>query len=102
MRRTLLLVLTGPLAIALACSDRSPTSPEKAAIGAVGNGVEVPTARADRGSRNTRVVSPRAEVLPPGVWGSDKASLMIRGARATVEIFSLALPPNGCFGSYGE
>jgi len=102
MRRTLLLVLTGPLAIALACSDRSPTSPEKAAIGAVGNGVEVPTARADRGSRNTRVVSPRREVLPPGVWGSDKASVKIKSGGATVEIFSLALPPSGCFGSYGD
>jgi hypothetical protein len=36
------------------------------------------------------------------VWGSDKASLMIKGASATVEIFSLALPPSGCFGSYGD
>jgi hypothetical protein len=27
---------------------------------------------------------------------------MIKGARATVEIFSLALPPSGCFGSYGD
>ena len=102
MRKTLLLVLTGPLAIVLACSDRSPTSPQKAAIAALGRGVDVPTARTDRGSRNTRVVSPRAGVLPPGVWGSEKASLMTKGASATVEIFSLALPPSGCFGSYGD
>lgn len=102
MRKTLHLVLTGLLAIALACSDRSPTSPENSAIGALGKGVEVPTGRAVRGSRSTRVVSPRGEVLPPSVWGSDKASVTIKGASATVEIFSLALPPNGCFGSYGD
>jgi len=26
----------------------------------------------------------------------------IKGGSATVEIFSLALPPSGCFGSYGD
>ena len=102
MHKTFLLVLTGPLAVVLACFDRSPTSPEKAGITALGKGVGVPAARTDRGSRSTRVVSPRGEVLAPSVWGSDKASLLVKGASATVEIFSLALPPRGCFGSYGD
>jgi hypothetical protein len=102
MHKTFLLVLTGPLAVVLACFDRSPTSPEKAAIAASWKRVEVPSVRTDRRSRNTRVVSPRAEVLTPGVWGSEKASVKIKGGSATVEIFALALPLGGCFGSYGD
>jgi hypothetical protein len=71
MRRTLCFALTGLLTVVLACSDRSPTSPEKAR-------------------------------LPPGMWGSDAASMTIKegGAGANVEILALALPP--CFGSYGD
>jgi hypothetical protein len=103
MRRALILVLTGPLAVLSACSDRSPTSPEKTASAESWKSVEVPTVGTDRQSRNPRVVAPRGnKVLPPGVWGSDKASVTIKGGSATVEIFSQAMPPSGCFGSYGD
>jgi hypothetical protein len=56
--------------------------------------------RADRRSRTPRVIPPRGDRrLPPGVWGSDQASMTIKegGAGATVEILA-----SGCFGSYGD
>jgi hypothetical protein len=102
MRKTLILVLTGSLVLLSACSDRSPTSPEKAGSPASSKSVEASAAGADLPSRNTRVVAPRGAKLSPGVWGSDKASVTIKGGSATVEIFAGAMAPNGCFGSYGD
>lgn len=40
--------------------------------------------------------------LPPGVWGSDQASVTIQDGSAAVKIFAQALPPPGCFGSFGD
>ena len=53
--------------------------------------------------RHVIVVPPRRDgSLPPGVWGSDKASLTIKEGGATLDILSLILPDGGCFGAYGE
>jgi len=71
-RKILRFALTGLLTVVLGCSDRSPTSPDK------------------------------GKALPPGVWGSDEASMAIETGSARVEIFAQAMPPNGCFGSYGD
>lgn len=65
--------------------------------------VGAPIIRSDRRARNPGVVPPRGDMpLPPGIWGSDQASVTIRGGSATVEIFSAGLPPGGCYGSYGD
>ncbi len=103
MRRKPHFLIGGVLTIALACTDRSPTSPEKAARATSAEDVGTPIIRSDRRARNLGVVPPRGVApLPPGTWGSEEASVTIRGGSATVEIFSLGLPPGGCFGSYGD
>jgi hypothetical protein len=102
MRRTLVLLLTVPLAVVSGCSDRSPTSPEKAASSAPWKSVEAPAVGTDPRARSARVVAPRGDKLSPGVWGSDKASVTVKGGSANVEILAGAMPPGGCFGSYGD
>jgi hypothetical protein len=91
------------LLVVLACSGRSPTAPPRGTDAVSSDTDEAPILRADRRARTPRVVDPRGDTsLPPGVWGSDAASVAIEAGGATVEIFALAIPPNGCFGSYGE
>ena len=91
MRRASFLFLTASIGIFLACSDRSPTSPEM-------TGIPV-ASRSVRPARHVVVVAPRFDgFVRPGVWGSEKASLTITASGATLEI----LASGGCFGSYGE
>jgi hypothetical protein len=99
-------LMIAALAVALACSDGSPTSPaaqEKAAAAASTEDVRASLIRPARGPRARAVVSARKDrFLPPGVWGSSQASLTIRESGATLKIFALAVPPDGCYGSYGD
>ena len=49
--------------------------------------------------RHVVVVAPRSNgFVPPGTWGSERASLTVTKEGATLEI----LASGGCFGSYGE
>lgn len=103
MRKSRFLLSLGPLAVALGCSDGSPTSPGNAARAATVESIQAPIVRADPRSRNGGVVSARGDQgLPPGTWGSEQASVTIKPGGTNVEIFALALPPSGCFGSYGD
>ena len=103
MRKSLSFALTGLWTVVLGCSDRSPTSPVKAASAAPPETVQAPIVRADRRPRNPRVVPPRGDKrLPPGVWGSNEASVTIQDGSAAVKIFAQALPPSGCYGSFGD
>ena len=103
LRKRLSFGLTALATIAFGCSDRSPTSPAKAASAARSEIVQAPIVRADPRPRNPRVLSPRGDKrLPPGVWGSDQASVTIQEGSATMKILAQALPGSGCFGSYGD
>ena len=102
MRKNLCFLITGALTVALACTDRSPTSPKEAAGVTSAEDAGSPIIRSDRRARNPGVVPPRRDMLPAGTWGSDQASVTIRGGSASVKVFSLGLPPGGCFGSYGD
>lgn len=98
MRRTLFAILSVSLGIPLACSDRSPTSPE---IGTPS--VEASSLKTAGRDRHVVVVAPRSNgFVQPGVWGSESASLTITQNAATLEILSSTLPAGGCFGAYGE
>ena len=99
MRRTLLFVLTALMGLALACSDRSPTSPETGTNMASSESAETAPLKTVGRSRHVVVVAPRSDgFVPPGTWGSEKASLSVTTTGATLEI----LASGGCFGSYGE
>jgi hypothetical protein len=103
MRGTLLVILTASLGIALACSDRSPTSPETGENTASSESAEASLPKAPGRARQVVVVLPRSNgFVQPGVWGSQNASLTIAKDGATLELLSLTLPNGGCFGSYGE
>jgi hypothetical protein len=103
MRRTLFFVLTASMGIPLACSDRSPTSPEIGTNMASSESAEDPALRTAGRVRHVVVVPPRpGKFVQPGVWGSEKASLTITKDSAILEILSLTLSTGGCFGSYGE
>ncbi|MEP6802413.1 MAG: hypothetical protein ABJC07_10775 [Acidobacteriota bacterium] len=103
MRNNFCFLITAALTAALACTDRSPTSPKEAAGVTSAEDAGSPIIRSDRRARNPGVVPPRGDMpLPAGTWGSDQASVTIRGGSATVKIFSAGLPPGGCFGSYGD
>ena len=92
MRQTFFFILTASMGVSLACSDRSPTSPE------MGTAVASSESAAGR-SRHVVVVLPRSDgFVQPGVWGSPEASLTITRDSATLEILS----SGGCFGTYGE
>ena len=99
MRRTLFLFLTASTGIFPACSDRSPTSPSTETNMAASESADFASpATAGRG-RRVVVVAPRSNgFVPPGTWGSEKASLTVTTTGATLEI----LASGGCFGSYGE
>jgi hypothetical protein len=98
MRRTLLFILSASLGIPLACSDRSPTSPEMGT-----ESVEAPSLKAAGRARHVVVVPPRSDgFVQPGVWGSENASLTIAKDGAKLDLLSLKLPTGGCFGTYGE
>jgi hypothetical protein len=99
MRRTLFLLLTAPIGISLACSDRSPTSPETATILVASESAGTPPLKTAGRTRHVIVVPPRSNgFVQPGIWGSEKASLTITKDGATLEI----LASGGCSGSYGE
>src|ERR1700693_5619419 len=99
MRRTLLLILTASMGIPLACSDRSPTSPEMGANTASSESAEAPPLKTAGRTGHVVVVPLRsARFVQPGVWGSEKANLTITKDNATLEILSFG----GCFGSYSE
>jgi hypothetical protein len=103
MRRTVFLILAASMGIPLACSDRSPTSPEMGANMASSESAEGPALRTAGRTRHVVVVAPRSDkFVQPGVWGSEKASLTITRDGATLEILSLTLSTGGCFGAYGE
>jgi hypothetical protein len=103
MRRTLPLILTALMGILLACSDRLPTSPETGTDMASPASAEAPPLKTAGRIRHVVVVPPRSDkFVQPGVWGSDKASLVITKDSATLEILSSTLSTGGCFGSYGE
>jgi hypothetical protein len=103
MRKTMILMLTASIAAALACSDRSPTSPMGATT-ASSESTEAPALKTAARPRNVIVVPARGDKpLPPGVWGSAEASLTIREGGATLEILSEPFSPTGaCFGRYGD
>jgi hypothetical protein len=101
IRRTAILMLAASVGGALACSDRSPTSPAMGATTVSSESTEAPALKAAGRSRNVVVVPPRGD-LPQGVWGSDEAILAIREGGANLEIFSLNFPTGGCFGRYGD
>ena len=103
MRRTLRLVLTALMGISIACSGRTPTSPEMETDMASSEPAEAPALSASGRTRHVVVVPPHSDrFVQPGVWGSESASLTITKAGATLEVLSLRLPAGGCFGSYGE
>jgi hypothetical protein len=103
MHRTLLLILTALAGVSLACSDRSPTSPDVEANTISAESAGTPALKTTGHTRHVVVVPPRPETfLQPGIWGSEKAGLTITKGSATLDILSLALPSGGCFGSYGE
>src|SRR6266498_1657664 len=99
MHRTLFLLLTATIGISLACSDRSPTSPQMSTILAASESAEAAPLKTAGRNRHVILVAPRSDAfVRPGVWGSEKASLTITASGATLEI----LASGGCFGSYGE
>jgi hypothetical protein len=103
MRWTRLFILSTSLGIALACSDRSPTSPETGSNTASSESAEASPLKASGRARQVVVVAPRSNgFVQPGVWGSENASLIVTKAGATLDLLSLTLPNGGCFGSYGE
>ena len=98
MRRTLLVILIASIG-APACSDRSPTSPEMGTNRSSSQSAGTAALETAERTRHVVVVLPRSDTfVQPGVWGSEKASLTITKAGATLEI----LASGGCFGSYGE
>ena len=103
MRKTTVLVLVALMAVAVACSDRSPTSPMLASA-ASSEASDASNPRPVARTRNVALVPARAEkFLPPGVWGSAEASLSIGPSSSTLEILSLPHSPTGaCFGKYGN
>jgi hypothetical protein len=103
MRGTLLLILTPLMGIPLACSDRSPTSPEMGTNRASSESAGASRLKAVDRTRHVVVVAPRSDgFVQPGAWGSENASLTITRDSATLEILSSTLPAGGCFGAYGE
>lgn len=103
MRWTLLLILTASMGIPLACSDRSPTSPEMGANITSSESAAGPALTTTGRVRHVIVVPPRPDkFVQPGVWGSEKENLTITKDGATLEILSSTLPIGGCFGVYGE
>jgi hypothetical protein len=103
MRRPGILALFGSMALLVSCSEGSPTSPGKAISAAAGDTVEATIVKPGGHPRTAGVVASRGGgPLPPGVWGSDKASLTIRPGSATLDIFAMSFPPGGCYGSYGD
>ena len=103
MLRTLLFILSASLGIPLACSDRSPTSPETGTNGASSESFEASPLKTAGRARHVVVVAPRPDgFVQPGVWGSENASLTITKDSATLALLASALPTGGCFGSYGE
>src|SRR5262249_11361492 len=91
--------LTTAMGLALACSDRSPTSPEMTTNLAASESAGAALLKTNGRTRHVIVVAPHSDTYAqPGVWGSEKASLAISKEGATLEI----LASGGCFGSYGE
>lgn len=98
MRWTFFAILSATLGIPLACSDRAPTSPEMGTAP-----IEASSLRASGRDRRVIVVSPRSDgFVPPGVWGSENASLTITKDGAKLDLLSSPFPNGGCFGAYGE
>jgi hypothetical protein len=98
MHRTSLLILTASMGISLACSDRSPTSPEMGTNMAGAESAEAAPKSPGR-ARHVIVVPPHSDkFVQPGVWGSERAGLTITKGSATLDILS----DGGCFGTYGE
>lgn len=86
------------LSLSLACGDRSPTSPGMGADSVTGETASA-AARPELRPRAPIVISPRGvRSLPPGVWGSDDANLVIAQDGATIQILS----SGNCYGVYGE
>jgi hypothetical protein len=102
MRRASLLVLTASISTALSCSDASPTSPGVGTKSGLAESAESAAAVPLRRTRQPIVVAPRTGELAQGVWGSDKASLKVKGSGGTLEILALTLPTGSCFGTFGE
>lgn len=102
MRMGTTILLSVLMALAFACSDGgSPTSPSKSLDVVSSDSVVGAAAVMQAGrTRHTIVVGARGESLPPGVWGSDRASLTINGTGARLEVLSLALPSGGCYGTF--
>ena len=75
------------LALAVACSERSPTAPETALVNEATSADASVAARPRRPP--TRVVAPRGNGAPllPAVWGAEKAELTVTGAGGTVRLF---------------
>ena len=100
MRTPTSVLMIASVALGLACSDRSPTSPVMA-TGTAASGAAATSASSASGVAGRRAhaisVSPRGQV-----FGSDKAKLAIAGSSATLEIKALTLPSGGCFGTYGQ
>jgi hypothetical protein len=75
------------LALAVACSERSPTAPETAFVEEAAPADVSVAARVRRPP--TRVVAPRGSGAPllADVWGGEKAELTVTGAGGTVRLF---------------
>jgi hypothetical protein len=83
LAKTLLVCLFG---VAVACSDRSPTSPEAA----LSTGTSLPESISAQGTRRRpvpRVVAPRGATDPAlqGAWGGDDIRLAITASGASLE-----------------
>ncbi len=103
MRRTLLLILTASIGVAVACSDRSPTSPAMETSTASSASAEASALTPPGSVRHVIVVLPHSDkFVQPGVWGSGSAGLTVTSGSATLDILASTLPDGGCFGSYGE
>jgi hypothetical protein len=100
MRTATTILLAASVAFALACSDGSPTSPEKSAQAVSPAAADAPVVTMPARGRRTVVVAPRGELAPPGVWGSSQASLTISDAWARLEVLSLNLPTGACYGTF--
>lgn len=85
MRKLPALVAAASLTAALACSDRSPTSPVSESQSAPANGVSTDSSP----SRPAiDLAAPRGrQPVQQGIWGGTDASLLVRGDGGTFQLF---------------
>lgn len=83
-----LAAVVAALALALACSERSPTNPSSSA--SLDDTASTGMPLSDRFRRPTpRTVNPRGQAapLPPGTWGGERAELVVSGTGSASRLF---------------